>query len=406
LIQLSGVDWGPAVAILLAGLVVGVILARRAAAQPKGITAVPDRQLADLHARRDALVEQLRSFEGSAEERAVLEVETATVLRDLDRHQETSVSVKPAGPMPAVPAAVHPQPASQLRGFVWGAGTVAAVALVVFLVTRSTTERSEGSPVTGDAAMNAGLPDADLGRLQKAVQQNPDDLEARLDLARAYLSREQLMEVFEHSQYVLQREPGNVRALSYESIVRLAMGQADTALEMLNRALARDPDSLEARVHLALVHATMGNAEAAVEALDQAMRRHPEERERLSGLVQQIRAGSPAPSTSAGKRVEMILELAPGVQPPRGAVLFLVARPEGVSEGAPIAAKRLAISTFPMTVTLGSEDSMMGGQLTDRLRIDARIDGDGDPATRGAGDLRASADSVALGTTGLRLVLR
>jgi tetratricopeptide (TPR) repeat protein len=405
LIQLSGVDWGPAVAILLAGLVVGVILARRAAAQAKGVAAAPDRQLADLHARRDALVEQLRSFEGTAEERAVLEVEAATVLRDIDRHQGTSISVKPAGAMPAVPA-MNPQPASQLRGFLWGAGTVATVALVVFLVTRSTTERSEGSPVTGDAAMNAGLPDADLGRLQKAVQQNPDDLEARLDLARAYLGREQLMEVFEHSQYVLQREPGNVRALSYEAIVRLAMGQADTALEMLNRALVRDPDSLEARVHLALVHATLGNSEAAVEALDQAMRRHPEERERLSGLVQQIRASSSPPSVSAGKRVEMILELAPGVQPPRGAVLFLVARPEGVSQGAPIAAKRLAVSTFPMAVTLGSEDSMMGGQLTDRLRIDARIDGDGDPATRGAGDLRASADSVALGTTGLRLVLR
>lgn len=398
MIQLSGVDWWPAVAILLAGAVVGIMLARRSSSRGKESGIAPDRGLADLAARRDVLVEQLRSFEGTPEERAALELETARTLR----------AIELAGPpAPRPPARQLGSSAAHYRGFLWGAGTVTALALVIFLVTRSTTPRSEGAPVTGDAGFNAGLAEADFARLQKAVQQAPNDLELRLDLARAHLVREQLLQAFEHSQYVLERDPGNPRALSYQAIVRLAMGEAEVALEMLNQALARDPDSLEARVHLALVHATMGDSAAAIASVEEAMRRHPEERERLTGLIEQIRtSGAPAGAPGAEKRIEMTIEVAPGVRPPAGAILFVVARPAGVTEGAPLAVKRLAVSRFPMKVTLSSADSMMGGQLTKRLRIDARIDADGDAATRSESDLRAGADNVALGTTDLRLVLR
>lgn len=389
MIQLSGVDWWPAVAILLIGAVVGFVLSRRSSSG-RGIA--PDRSLADLAARRDALLEQLRTFEGAQEERAALELETARILRALDS--------SPASPSPL--ARQLDSSTAQYRGFLWGAGTVTVLALMIFLVTRSTTPRSEGAPVTGEASFNAGLAEADFTRLQRAVEQDPNDLELRLDLARAHLAREQMIQAFEHSQFVLEREPGNPRALSYQAIVRLAMGQAEAALEMLNQALARDPDSLEARVHLALVQATMGDSAAAIASVEEAVRRHPQERERLGGLIEQIRAtGAPVEQ----KRVEMTIELAPGLKPPARAILFVVARPAGVTEGAPIAVKRLEGSRFPLTVTLSSADSMMGGQLTERLRIDARLDADGDAATRSAADLHASADDVALGSTDLRLVL-
>ena len=49
---------------------------------------------------------------------------------------------------------------------------------------------------------------------------------------------------------------------------------------------------------------------------------------------------------------------------------------------------------------------MMGSSLPEKLRVDVRADGDGDPITRDPADPTASADNVALGTTGLRLTLR
>ena len=41
--------------------------------------------------------------------------------------------------------------------------------------------------------------------------------------------------------YVLERQPGHPRALSYQSLVRLAMGQGDVAVSMLEQAIAADP---------------------------------------------------------------------------------------------------------------------------------------------------------------------
>ena len=49
---------------------------------------------------------------------------------------------------------------------------------------------------------------------------------------------------------------------------------------------------------------------------------------------------------------------------------------------------------------------MLGQLLPARLRLEARLDADGDPMTRSASDLHAELDDVATGTTGLRLVLR
>jgi hypothetical protein len=48
----------------------------------------------------------------------------------------------------------------------------------------------------------------------------------------------------------------------------------------------------------------------------------------------------------------------------------------------------------------------MGQPLPKRARLEARIDSDGDPLTRAAGDPTARLDDVPAGSSGLRLVLR
>jgi hypothetical protein len=83
-----------------------------------------------------------------------------------------------------------------------------------------------------------------------------------------------------------------------------------------------------------------------------------------------------------------------------------VVRAEGEQAGAPVAAKRLAAGSWPVAFRVGAADSMMGGTLPARLRIEARVDGDGDPLTRDPTDPAGSLDGVALGSERLRLVLK
>jgi hypothetical protein len=76
---------------------------------------------------------------------------------------------------------------------------------------------------------------------------------------------------------------------------------------------------------------------------------------------------------------------------PRGSVLFLVAR-LGPS-GPPVAAKLISAPEFPLDFELGPDDRMRREMpFAGPLRLTARVDSDGDAATRAAGDLRGVAD--------------
>jgi hypothetical protein len=67
--------------------------------------------------------------------------------------------------------------------------------------------------------------------------------------------------------------------------------------------------------------------------------------------------------------------------------------------------KRLP-AAFPLQFTLGSADSMMGQELPSQVRLEARLDTDGDPLTRTPQDPTARLDAVRMGTGGVRLHLQ
>jgi cytochrome c-type biogenesis protein CcmH len=249
-----------------------------------------------------------------------------------------------------------------------------------------------------------------------------------MTLARAALARQDLMVVFQQTKAILEKEPDNPRALSYQALVRLAMNQADVAEQMLRRALARDPDLLEGYVHMSLVHLRQGKKDEAHKDIEEAARRSPEHAERLRALWTQMSAqeaaggaepageadphanvpaaAAPAARADAGPGIAGTIELPPGVTAAPGALVFVTLRGAGVTSGPPVAVKRLPVGAFPLAFTIGSADSMMGQALPDKVRVDARVDADGDPLSRDPSDPSASADGVALGTTGLRLILR
>jgi hypothetical protein len=205
---------------------------------------------------------------------------------------------------------------------------------------------------------------------------------------------------------------------------------------------------MEARQNLAFVYASLGRTKDAEAAIAEVARRSPQDGERLREALATFERDRPARGAEAGadphadvappasgSGADPHADVAPpaaaaGVQPapagpgsagvfgwieadatvarrvPAGTVVFVTVRPAGVAQGPPVAVKRLVSESLPLQFELGAGDSMMGQPLPDPMRIDVRADSDGDPMTRPASDPSGHADAVALGKTGVRIVLR
>ena len=372
-------DWLSASAMLLSGLIVGFMFIYGM----KRREAKTDLERKDLEAKRDALIAELRT-ETNPEERQRLELEAAAVLKKLD-----GVAVA-AAPSTATAAAATPKSlrSATIIGFVWGAASVAVLGGIAYFVVQQSKPKEQ--PPIAQQQQQQQQPDAAVQNLEAAVQKNPGDLNARMQLAKAYLDRENMKGVIEQTQYVLQRSPDDAKALTYEALVRVAMGQSDAAREMLERATKSDPNLLDAWVGLAWVAAQAGKIDEAEGAIGEAKRRHPEAAERLDQLMTHIKPANP---------IKITLNLAPGAKVPEGGVIYVMARPAGETAGRPIAVRRIALGAFPIEAQISASDSMTGEALPDKVQIDVRVDSDGNPLTKSPTDLVASQDNVTLGQT-------
>jgi len=450
----SAVQWQPALVVLASGLVLGALLVwwvrRRGGPAPAAAPEAPPLELRDLDGRIAVYLRQLRELddmaakrtpEQLARERYALELEAARALQERE-----AFAPAPEASAPPVPA---PTGGGAARSFLWGVSSAAAVALLLFLVWRSASPRSEGGSVTGTVpgAAASGAPgsaapaDEHTAELRAILARNPEDHDTRLDLARHLLTQRDLMGVWNETQQVLEQKPGHPRALAYQALVRLAMGQGDVAVAMLQQAIAAEPDLLEARQNLAFVYASLGRTKEAAAAVAEVSRRSPEEAERLRQALAQLAeardteapppggedphrsvpppaavaqapaAATPAAAPAAKGRpaavfgwIEADASVAARIRP--GTVIFLTVREAGVSQGPPLAVKRLESGSFPLQFELGTADSMMGQPLPGQMRLDVRADSDGDPMTRPASDPAGYADDVELGRTGVRITLR
>lgn len=418
-------DWLSASAILAAGIVLGVMFIYFVRRRPEPLVAAGDIDLRDLEAKRDALVQQLRDLDPTnADERTRLEVETAQVLRRIDERRKME-----RRPQSAVVETSDPIRRATMIGFGWGAGSMLLLAALAYLVMLSAKPREQNAPVTGGETTSTiraaqAPPDPAVQQLEAAVQKSPGDLNARLDLAKAYLERDNLMGVFDQTQYVLLRSPEQPRALTYQALVRMAMGQSADAIGMLQRATKSDPSLLDAWVALAWANISQNKTKDADAAIAEAEKRHPEEKARLEQVYAAMKQQASARQASTG---ELPVNHPPvgaaeaPVEPPihvtldvdesakaklkPGAVLFVIARAEGVTAGPPAAVKRLTGVSFPFTFDLTSADSMLGQPLPPRVRLEARIDSDGNPLTKDPSDPVVVQDGVALGSA-VRLHLK
>ena len=422
-------DWTSALAILGAGLALGALFVfffnkRRTR------TFGDESELArkDLEAKRDALVAQLRDPATTPDERARLETETAEVLRKLDASGGQAIL-----PVPDRRDRLSSTMNPATKGFLWGAGSFAALAALFYFVMQAATPRQEGGTVTGNLPgeqqqqQQAQRPDPALQQLEGAVQRDPGNLQLRNDLAQAYLERENLMAVFEQTRFVLERKPEDSRALTYAALVRMAMGEGDEAKSMLQRAAKSDPKNLDSWVGLAWMAAQRNEMKEAEAMIAEAAKQSPEDKARLDEVLRQMKQAAAAPPIDtasgelpaghppidgaaptnvagpvSGPSVNVTLELDPSARA-KGGVLFVIARnPAG---GPPAAVKRLQNVAFPVTITLSSADSMMGQPLPAKFRLEARLDSDGDAATKPPTDPAAMLEDVTPGAN-VKLALK
>ena len=477
--MIETVNWTPAIAVVAGALVAGIALIRMALVSraKAAYVGVADLEVRDLEGKRDALISQLRELEDTAakkdadqvsRDRYAIELEAARTLRDLDVRTGGAT----AAALAATEAALEPGeevadddgvevverpvagPFSGVKGFAWGVGSAIAVVGLLFYAFESASTRQEGGSLTGNTPgeMNAAAPagtqpqDPAITSLEAKIRSNPDDFDARMELSYEYLIREQLIPVYEHTDYILQRNPQHPQALAYQALVRMAMGQPDVAVQMLKVSLKNDPQLLDGYVHLALVYTQTGKFDDAYAMIDEAMRRHPEEQQRLSSLRSEIKmraaSGAPpamaagsgedphkgiaapvgasapaaatpsnAPVAAAGSdatRLVATIDIDPAAKKRAGSAtaVYVIARPAGVASGPPVAVKRMVASSFPLQLDLSAADSMMGQPLPAQIRLEVRLDSDGDAMSKNPSDPSATIDPVALGASGVRLTLR
>jgi tetratricopeptide (TPR) repeat protein len=440
--------WLPVLVVLGFGLITGLIAAWRLRAETGLSSEAADRalQLADLKRRRDSLYRQIRSSEGGAD-RDRLELSAAFVLRQIDELTGGSAPTMddvgtPAGQMePAAAAPSVPPAASQpdrkpgrpmLVGFLGGAAMVALVGALIYWAVRDAKPRP-GMP--GDAAMSLPArehPDVDLPPevrveiegLRQQLAANPGDVLARKRLALALLSAESFVEAFELAEGILGLNPDDPDGLYIQGMVRLTMGQNEAAMEQLNRVLEQYPNHVMALAGRGMIFFRQGDAEAArlvwQRALDAAGGRHPDI-EQLLAMTEGAAGALPANHPPLGESVEeglggrqaeaaaapslppagpvaadsysIDVQIAAGANVPPTATLFVFLRESG--EGPPAAVKRIQSPSFPLRVTLGPGDTMLGRPLPPSGRITIRLDADGSASTRSEGDLMLEIESQA-----------
>lgn len=408
-------DWASALAILAAGLVLGtlfIVMLRR----KKGPAGAAANSRLELEARRDVLIEQLRDEAVDAEERMRLERETAEVLRELDQ----------AGPAAEPVVVRRANPA--MKGFLWGVASTVAVAGLAFYVYASA-EKKPGTAEPMQAQQASAVPGMQAGPLQQleeAVRADPDNVNHRIALAKIYFENDNLMGTFEHTKAALAKDPNEPRALTYNAIVRMAMGQNDEAKAMLEKSSKIEPKLIDTWVALASVRSNLGDAGGATAAIDAAIAAHPDQKARLLEVLEAIRkrkvepvpesphatmpdpvavadphASVPVAAATPDASIQLTLSLDKASTLKKG-IVYVIARSEGAS-GHPVAVKRVDAQSFPLSVEIGAADAMMGGVFPATVRLEARLDSDGDAGTSETGDPKAIADGV---RTGSKLVMK
>ena len=403
--------WGLAVIVLGAGLGAWLVLRTRGDAAVTVAAGSRQRQI-ELQDERDRLMESLRDNDLTEGDRKELETAAARVLREIEGLERTIGAAgngagdsqvphdgsQEAGGAPLTDSAGR---SSTWVGFAWGVGVSLAIVALVLLAGRDSRSRQSGEPMTGGDGLRPGaeIP-ADFEHpgieVSAEAQQQLDDLERRWtgeqdltalkELTLANLALQRFMQAHEWSQVILERDPEDPDGLYAQGVVRMAMGQSDTAIQYFDRVLGTYPNHLLALVAKGAAYRGLGQIDAARATWEQALLvsgNQPQVQQLLDDIDRPATASQPQTSRPEDAAdVSYHLHLSCTGPRPQADTLFVILRSEGVTTGPPVAVRRLDEPNLPLEVHLSQADSMIGGELPPSAAVTARWDADGNAMTR------------------------
>lgn len=127
----------------------------------------------------------------------------------------------------------------------------------------------------GRVLLLSGQPDQAIVEFESVLRKQPEDLEARNNLAAAYLAKGDVETSLRYVKEVLAVQPKNVPAIINLGLLYLEQKKLPLALLMFNKALGYDENNARARSNLGLTFYKMELVPAAVLAFEKAIALDP-----------------------------------------------------------------------------------------------------------------------------------
>jgi len=345
-----------------------------------------------------------------------LEIETLSAL--MGKRMETV----PARAIPPKPARAEQTPVKAPRSLRTWQIVGGAVFLLVFGITVGVFLTQSLRPRTSEQ-------DTITGGFLTGTQ-SPGDAASLVAQGRAFFEKQEYALAIEAFKKALAADPNQPEAHVYLGMILARAGHAEGALMAFDRALAAQPDFPMALWGKGmLLYETKSDPAAARETLQRLAAILPPgvdktavekaladldrttadtKRPAQSAPSKPAATGTGKPVPAGGAKLQGVIDVDPKLKSKveSQAVLFIIVRPAG--GGPPIAAKRIARPSFPLAYSLGPEDAMSpDGPFSGKVVVSARLDRDGDPMTRGAGDLSGEykKNPVEIGSTKVEIVL-
>lgn len=339
--------------------------------------------------------------------RQELETRAAMALRELEAAPPAGTEKEKKTPA-AKPAAKETKGPESKRSPLLGWRLVAGgifllmfgITLGVFLTTSLRPRASDQDSITGDfltGTGSGGIRDSSSGMAGKEIP-------ALLAEGRAAFERQEWPKAIEAFKKVLAIDAKHPEAHTYMGLILAQADHADGALLAFDRALTADPNfPLALWGKGMLLYRAKEDYSGARETLERLLSLMPpgEERSQIQktvaeiavlssrqkGSAKQSKAGSLAPQ---GQQISGTISVDPKIQSKWDdqAVLFIIAHRAGSKAGPPLAVKKVERPVFPLAYSLGPENVMMQGTpFSGKVLLSARLDKDGNPMTKEAGNL-------------------
>jgi tetratricopeptide (TPR) repeat protein len=217
-----------------------------------------------------ALLRQLRDLDDDLASGKVADADHRRLRGVLERQAADALHIAPAADPRSRTGAARPSKARWVRRGV-GLGMAAAVAVgVSMLLVSAAQERVPGSLATGEAA--GGEAAGELAAVEAAVArvtEDPQQVSAHLDLARAYANADQPQLATVEYLAAIRLDPENAEANTALALVAFTSGSAEQAEALADKALETNPGYPEALYVRGLIRAMgLNHPDAAREDLE------------------------------------------------------------------------------------------------------------------------------------------